>query len=67
MKYLNVSHYTIPYLSTIPIHFQFSPMAHLLLNEMFALVRTHNYWTTHASRNLWSDGMILVKMSAALR
>ena len=42
--------------------------SHLLPNKMFSLVHTHNYWTTHASRNLWSDGMIMmVKMSAALR
>ena len=34
--------------------------------KKFVLVRTHNYWTTHASRNLWSDGMIMVKMCAAL-
>ena len=58
-------HHTISILYNI--HFQFSPLAHLLPNKMFALVRTHNYWTTHASRNLWSDGMIMVKMSAALR
>ena len=36
-------------ISIYNIHFQFSPLAP---NKMFALVRTHNYWTTHTSRNL---------------